>query len=60
MPARIEMMHAINSRERYEMYFLMCHRLASDLFHVIMAKQPGYQNSSYKLCKLVYDAMELK
>jgi hypothetical protein len=48
MPARIETMHASDAPERRGVYLLTHPRSASNMFQMMLAKQPGYQNSSYK------------
>lgn len=49
MPSRIETTNESDTPERRGVYLLTHPRSASNLFQTMMAKQPGYQNSSYKL-----------
>jgi hypothetical protein len=50
MPGRCEKPHAGDAAlERRGVYLLTVPRSASNLFTTMMAKQPGYQNSEYKL-----------
>jgi hypothetical protein len=48
MPGKIETTHASDVPRR-GVYLLTHPRSASNLFQTMMAKQPGYQNSGYKL-----------
>jgi hypothetical protein len=49
MPSRIETPQAGEGAERHGVYLLTHPRSASNLFQTMMAKQPGYQSSGYKL-----------
>jgi hypothetical protein len=54
MPAKIETTHAPECRG---VYLLTHPRSASNLFQNMLAKQPGYQNSSYKLFEAGFSAL---
>ena len=49
MPGKIETAETSDVPERRGVYLLTHPRSASNMFQVMMAKQPGYQNSGYKL-----------
>jgi len=57
MPARTETTQASDVPERRGVYLLTHPRSASNLFQTMMAKQPGYQNSSYKLFDAAFAAL---
>ncbi|KAH5566636.1 hypothetical protein HBI24_233290 [Parastagonospora nodorum] len=49
MPGKIETAEGSDVPERRGVYLLTHPRSASNMFQIMMAKQPGYQNSGYKL-----------
>lgn len=51
MPGRTEAARASDAPTRRGVYLLTHPRSASNMFQTMMSKQPGYQNSGYKLFK---------